>query len=341
MLNQRRIKIITKGALIRMMILLILLITALIITAYLITSMPGKSYQGELPALTLNQQQLQGELERNINTISSFGEHNFIFAESLNKVAAFLESQLTDAGYSVQSQVYQAKGQSFRNLEVEIKGTQNPDEIVIIGAHYDSVVGSVGANDNGTGTAAVLSLARKFAKFKPTKTLRFVEFVNEEPPFFWTKEMGSLVYAERCQQQQENIVGMLSLETIGYYSNQPNSQQYPLNLLKWFYPNQGNFISFIGNFKSRSLVQNVIGNFRNSASFPSQGVALPNWVPGVGWSDHWSFWQQDYPALMVTDTALYRYPYYHTSQDTPEQINFEYLARVVSGLEEVIIKLTQ
>ncbi len=341
MLNQRRIQIITKGALIRMMILLILLLTLLSLTAFLITSMPGKSYQGELPDLTLNQQQLQAELKRDIKAISSVGEHNFILAENLNKVADFLESQFTQAGYSVQSQIYQAKGKSFRNLEVEIKGTEKPDEIVVIGAHYDSVMGSVGANDNGTGTAAVLSLARKLAQFKPKKTLRFVEFVNEEPPFFWTTEMGSLVYAERCKQQQENIVAMLSLETIGYYSDQANSQQYPLNLLKWFYPNQGNFISFIGNFKSRSLVQNVINEFRNSASFPSQGVALPNWVPGVGWSDHWSFWQQDYPALMVTDTALYRYPYYHTTQDLPEYINFEYLARVVSGLEQVIIKLTQ
>ena len=114
-----------------------------------------------------------------------------------------------------------------------------------------------------------------------------------------------------------------------------------MNLLKWFYPSQGNFISFIGNIKSRSLVQKVIGDFRNSVSFPSQGVALPNWVPGVGWSDHWSFWQHNYPALMVTDTALFRYPYYHTTEDTPDKINFEYLARVVSGLEQVIINLSQ
>lgn len=341
MLNEQRIKLITKGALIRMSILLMILLITLLITAFLITAMPGKSYQGKLPPLTFNEQQLRQELERDINTIAGMGEHNFVFPENLSKVAAFLESQLAEVGYSVQSQVYQAQGQSFRNLEVEIKGTQKPNEIVIIGAHYDSVVGSVGANDNGTGTAAVLSLARKFAQFKPNRTLRFVEFVNEEPPFFWTKEMGSLVYAERCKQQQENIVAMLSLETMGYYSDQVNSQQYPLNLLKWFYPNQGNFISFIGNFKSRSLIKKVIGNFRDSASFPSQGVALPNWVPGVGWSDHWSFWQQNYLALMVTDTALFRYPYYHTTEDLPEQINFDHLARVVSGLEQVIIDLAQ
>lgn len=341
MLNERKIKFLTKGALIRMIILLIILITVLIITIFLTTAMPGKSYQGDLPSLTVNQQQIREELERDINIIAGVGEHNFIFPNNLNKVAAFLESELNKAGYSVQSQVYQANEQSFRNLEIEIKGTQKPDEIVIIGAHYDSVVGSIGANDNGTGTAAVLSLARKFAQFKPNRTLRFVEFVNEEPPFFWTKQMGSLVYAERCQQQQENIVAMLSLETIGYYSNQENSQQYPLNLLKWFYPSQGNFISFIGNLKSRSLIRNVIHHFRTSASFPSQGVALPNWVPGVGWSDHWSFWQHNYPALMVTDTALFRYPHYHTTEDTPDKINYDHLARVVSGLEAVIVKLVQ
>lgn len=142
--------------------------------------------------------------------------------------------------------------------------------------HYDSVVGSPGANDNGTGAVAILALAEKFATLKPKRTLRFVEFVNEEPPFFWSENMGSWVYAQRCKERQENIVAMLSLETMGFYSQASNSQQYPVNILKLIYPNQGNFISFIGNISSRSLIHQAIGKFRNSAQFPSQGVSLPN-----------------------------------------------------------------
>ena len=207
---------------------------------------------------------------------------------------------------------------------------------MIIGAHYDTVFGAPGANDNSSGVAAVLSLAKAFVNKKPEKTLRFVEFVNEEPPFFWTDKMGSVVYAKRCRQRNENVTAMFSLETIGYYSDKPGSQKYPLGLLNTIYPVTGNFISFIGNFPSGKLVREVIKSFRNHTKFPSEGAILPNIVEGAGWSDHWSFWQEGYPAIMVTDTAPFRYPYYHTSDDTPEKVNYDRLARVVVGLERVI-----
>ena len=150
--------------------------------------------------------------------------------------------------------------------------------------------------------------------------------------------MGSLVYAKRCQELGDNVVAMLSLEMLGCYSDEPGTQKYP-SLFSLFYPSTGNFIGFVGNFASRKLVRQCITAFRRHVDFPSEGAALPESIPGVGWSDHWSFWQVGYPALMVTDTALYRYDHYHLRSDTPDKIDFDRFARVVKGLEVVIAEL--
>lgn len=297
---------------------------------------PGESYRGNLPPLTESEMILRGELKRDVEQIAVNGEHNYAAYNNLLAVADFIETRLTEAGYEVRSQSYDVNGQSFRNLEVEKRGTEVPDEIVVIGAHYDSVIGSPGANDNGSGVAAVLALARHFVEKDFNRTVRFVAFANEEPPFFQTDTMGSVVYAKQCRERNENIVAMLSLETIGYYDDKPGSQTYPLGLLDLIYPITGNFISFIGNFASTSLVRQVIGDFRRHTQFPSEGAMLPDVVPGAGWSDHWAFWKENYPALMVTDTAPFRYPYYHTPEDTPDKIDFDRLSRVVMGLQRSI-----
>ncbi|MBP0019948.1 MAG: M28 family peptidase [Cyanobacteria bacterium SBLK] len=301
--------------------------------------MPGKSYRGELPPLTVEEQQLAKDLQRDLEQFGEFGEHNFIFYDNLQASEQFLIAALEATGYEVNLQGYDVEGKHFNNIEIEILGADRPDEIVVVGAHYDSVVGSPGANDNGSGTVAILALARAFSGRQFSRTLRLVEFVNEEPPFFWTDDMGSFVYAKKCRDRQENIVGMLSLETMGYYSEKPGSQEYPLGLLDRVYPITGNFIAFIGNLASNKLVKQAIGSFRTHTQFPSEGATLPEGISGVGWSDHWSFWQVGYPALMVTDTAPFRYPYYHTPEDTSEKVNYEYLARVVAGLERTIVEL--
>jgi hypothetical protein len=128
---------------------------------------------------------------------------------------------------------------------------------------------------------------------------------------------------------------MISLEMLGFYSDAPGSQKYPA-LLSLFYPSRGNFIAFVGNSESRDLVRRSTRSFRESAKFPSEGVAAPASLPGVGWSDQWSFWQQGYPAIMITDTAVFRYPYYHTPFDTTDKIDFEKMARVVDGVRNVV-----
>ncbi len=235
-------------------------------------------------------------------------------------------------------QDFVVEGKITKNIEVEILGKSRPNEIIILGAHYDSVIGCPGANDNATGVAAILEFSRLLKAQNLDRTVRFVAFPNEEPPFFETEHMGSLVYARRARNRGENIVAMLSIETIGYYSDTKGSQRYPFPF-SFFYPNIGNFIGFIGNTSSRKLVHQVIASFRKNTHFPSEGVAAPGWMTGIGWSDQWSFWKEGYPGIMITDTAPFRYPYYHTQWDTPNKIDYDRMARVVAGLKQVVIEL--
>ena len=148
------------------------------------------------------------------------------------------------------------------------------------------------------------------------------------------------MYARRSRERAENIIAMVSLETIGYYSDSKDSQVYPFPF-SLFYPNVGNFIGFVGNTSSRALVRRAIKIFRQDGSFPSQGVAAPGWLTGIGWSDQWSFWKEGYPAMMITDTAVFRYPYYHRRADTPEKVDYDRMVRVVSGLSPVILDCAQ
>lgn len=301
---------------------------------FVMLRMPGQSYQGELPVSIQN----RAFLEDVEILATEIGPRNVNAYDNLIKAERYLETSLKEAGYSVQRQSFQASDRTVSNLEVEILGSDRTNEIVIIGGHYDTAYSSQGANDNATGAIATLELARRFAGTHPSRTLRFVEFVNEEPPYFQTDKMGSFVYAKRAKERKENIVAMVSLETLGYYTNAANSQKYPPPL-NWLYPSQGNFVAFISNLASGDLARTAIATFRDHAKFPSEGVALPTWIPGVGWSDQWSFWQHGFPAIMVTDTAPYRYPHYHTSDDTPDQLNYNGLARVVAGLEPVVAEL--
>jgi len=238
-------------------------------------------------------------------------------------------------GYEVEIQEYKVEGRVVKNIAVELIGASIPEEIIIVGAHYDSVLGSPGANDNGSGVAAILEIARILRKEKPSKTIRFLAFANEEPPFFQTDTMGSRMYASRSRNRGEDIVAMISIETIGYYSDDSNSQQYPMPF-SFFYPNTGNFIGFVGNISSSQLLRRAIALFRKHSKFPSEGIAAPGWITGIGWSDHWSFWKEGYPAIMITDTAPFRYKHYHTLQDMPDKIEYSRMARVVAGISKVV-----
>ena len=303
--------------------------------------MPGRSHKGALPPLSPDQAHLRDRLRGHVAMLAgNIGERNLFHYPALQQAARYIATTLQGLGLPVREEGYLVQGKEAYNIEVELKGAAHPEEIVVIGAHYDSVFGSPGANDNGSGVAALLELVRLFKESRPARTVRFVAFVNEEPPWFQTEQMGSMVYVRQAKQQKENIVAMLSLETIGCYSDLPKSQHYPAPF-SLFYPHTGNFIAFVADFGSRSLLHRAIGTFRKTTPFPSEGLAAPRGIQGVGWSDHWSFWQEGYPALMITDTALFRYPHYHEPEDTPEKLDYERMARVVEGLKRVVAELAE
>ena len=332
-------RVITRRALI-VLVLLAAVVAIVYLAGYLImVKMPGKSYSGVLPPLTSNEMSLREELMRDVEKLAvGIGERNIWHYPNLTAAADFIEGSLAQAGYKVRRQSYEAEGKTCCNLEVEIKGLNLPEQIVIIGAHYDTVAGSPGANDNASAVAAVLALGRRFARKGSARTLRFVLFANEEFPFFQSEQMGSLVYAKACREKSENIIAMLSLETIGYYTEQPNSQTYPFPF-SLYYPSIGNFLGFVSDLSSRKLLKKAIASFRKNCKFPCEGGAIPKSVPGIAWSDQWSFWEQRYPAIMLTDTAPFRYPYYHTAEDTTDKLDFDSLARVVTGIESVVKEL--
>lgn len=303
--------------------------------------MPGWSVGPELEPLTPREQTLSENLRRDVEALASgIGERNVRRYEALLAAADYIDDAFVASGYTVQRQRYDILDRPYDNLEVQRLGKSRPDEIVVVGAHYDSVPNAPGANDNASGVAALLALSAAFAQRDSPRTIRFVAFVNEETPFAHTETMGSNVYATRSRERGEKIVAMLSLETMGYFSDEPNSQRYP-SVLRWIYPDTAHFIGFVSNLSSRSLLKQSIRSFRANASIPSEGGALPENLPGVGWSDHWSFWQAGYPAIMITDTALFRYPDYHEPTDTPDKVDFVRLARVVAGLEHVVTELVQ
>jgi hypothetical protein len=313
--------------------------------------MPGKNISKAGP-LSPDEMALREELRADVQKLAGeIRERNMWHYAQLNAAADFIEDSFSRAGLRPRRDSYEIRGQACHNIEAEVPAVQTtavsslPAEasakagapsVIVIGAHYDSVFGSPGANDNGSGVAAVLALARRFAGTKTEHTLRFVAFVNEEPPYFLSDEMGSSIYARRCKDRGDRISAMISLETIGYFSDAPGSQTYPSPGLGIFYPKVGNFIGFVSNVHSRALLRRVVALFRKHAKIPSEGAALPAFIPGVSWSDQRSFWRYDYPGIMVTDTAPFRYPYYHSSSDTPDKLDYDRFTLVVSGMEKVI-----
>ena len=305
--------------------------------AWWMVAMPGRSHAGPLDPLDEDGRALAARLRADVTAIAS-REHNLHHPAAYEAAALYIEQQLRAAGYEVERQVFETPMGSARNLATQIRGSGPDAPVMVVGAHYDSVHGAPGANDNASGVAAVLELARRFRGWKPARTWRLVFFANEEPPYFHSDLMGSAHYAQALKARGERVGAMFSLETLGYYSDSPGSQRYPwpFNL---FYPDRGNFVGFVGNLASRDLLHRTIRAFRTHARFPSDGLAAPASVPGVDWSDHWNFWRQGWPALMITDTAPYRYPHYHQPTDTPDKLDYEKLARVVRGLEATFREL--
>jgi hypothetical protein len=328
----------------KILLVSLLLVAILLAAGYAalvyMTTVPGTSYQGALPALTAEERALAAALKRHIESIA-VREHNVAHYDELEKAARHLEATLASYGYTVGRQEYVVSGKTVRNIDavIESQGGADP-EVIVVGAHYDSAEDAPGANDNASGSAAVLELARLLKDLQTRKRIRFVLFVNEEPPYFMTRDMGSLRYAEALAARKERVTAMYSLETLGYYSDAPGSQKYPFPFGLMF-PDRGDFVAFVGLTNSRPLVHETMRSFRSHTSFPTVGGIAPVIIPGIGWSDHWAFGQYGFQGVMVTDTAPFRYPHYHEPTDTPDKVDHERLARVVKGMERVIRELAR
>ena len=278
-------------------------------------------------------------LRRHVRALAQdIGERNVWRPGTLRAAADYIRSEFCALGLPPSVQTYRAQGQDCENLEVTLPGGARASEIVLVGAHYDTVEGSPGANDNASGVAGLIEIARSLRQIALARTLKLVAFANEEPPFFYFGEMGSKVYARQARRRGDDIRVMLSLEMLGCYSDLPRSQSYP-PMLRWFYPARGNFIAFVSNLKSRRALREVVAAFTANSDFPAESLASPSVVPGVAWSDQISFWREAYAAVMVTDTAFYRYPHYHSALDTPEKLQYPQMALVVNGLAKTAAAL--
>jgi hypothetical protein len=298
---------------------------------------PGTAHRGSLGALTAEEQELAARLRVHVTQIAS-KPHNTDHYEALEQAALYIENELAKIGFQAVRQAYQASGREVWNIEATLEPSPSapPGPSFVIGAHYDSAGDAPGANDNGSGTAALLEMARLLkAGPAPRQRLRLVFFVNEEPPFFGTDKMGSRMYAGMLRARGEQVAGMISLETLGAFSDQPGSQNYPAPF-HLVLPNVGNFIAFVAMPGSRNWMHKAIGSFRSHTKFPTIGAVAPAIIQGVDWSDHGSFAALGVPALMITDTAVFRYAHYHQPTDTPDKVDYDNLARITKGLERMV-----
>lgn len=298
---------------------------------------PGNSFSGPLPELSPAQATIRNELQTDVYEFSdNVGPRCSL--RSLHEAQNWIEKKLELPGVTVQLVEVDMNGPKVANVEATIRGTKRPGEIVLLGAHYDTVPRSPGANDNASGVAALLTLARRLPQINPERTVKLVFFVNEENPYSFGIQMGSRVYAEECRRRGYNIVAMVCIDSLGYYSDAAGSQKYPA-LVGWQLPSRANFVAFASDVKNQRLMDTVVALYRSSVNFPSLGVALDS--KSVARSDHASFWAVDYPAIMMSDTSDYRDPHYHSPTDKPDNLNYDCFARVVDGLQKTVQRMSQ
>lgn len=263
---------------------------------------------------------------------------------TMTATAGYIEQQLTDAGFEVKRETFDVSGKPTDNLIVNIAGTKYPNQIVVLGAHYDSTPSTPGADDNASAVAVLIETARMLPELKPQRTVRLVAFACEESPYFHTDEMGSLVHARGCREREEDVIGMLCLEMVGYYLEGPDSQQIPAGIpkwLRWIFPAQGNFLAAVGNPRSWRLCWRFRGGFRKGSRLPLFSIVLPESIREIHLSDNSAFWAFGFPALMLTDTSFLRNPHYHQTTDTSETLDYERMAEVTKGVAAAVKMLAR
>lgn len=302
----------------------------------------GRCAYRTLPALTPAQAETAARLEEAVRILAlEHPERNTFNPMRTAAAVAYLRGRLEDTGLSTTETTvsFGAAADACTNLAVTAPG-ERATPVIVVGAHYDAYCETPGADDNASGVAAILELAARFAATPAPLPIRFELYGNEEPPHFMTERMGSHIAAQAARERDDDIRAMLSLEMLGYFDDTEGSQKYPPPLSS-FYPSRGDFIAIVGNMRSRALVRSAVGAWRSNTPFPVYGCALPESIPGIGYSDHRSYWQAGYRAAMITDTSFYRNPHYHTRADTPDTLDYPRFARVVDAIEHTIRALAE
>ena len=277
-------------------------------------------------------------LEAHVRALSEdLSPRDFTRPDNLDRAAAYIREQFAQATQDVSEEPFQVHSSTYRNVIASF----GPDtqERIVVGAHYDAAGPFPAADDNASGVAGLLELARLLGTTSLPMRVDIVAYPLEEPPFFRTPHMGSSVHAKSLRRQGVQVRAMLSVEMIGYFVDTPGSQRLPLGILRLFYPSEGNFIAVVGKLGQGSVVRRVKRAMRGASPLPVYSINAPRWIPGVDFSDHASYWDEGYPAVMITDTAFYRNPYYHTARDTPETLDYSSMAMVVQGIHAAILHL--
>lgn len=263
------------------------------------------------------------------------GPRPFTAPDRLDMAAERIAGAWTEFGYEVTFQPFPFRGRTYRNVCAAPRADMEGADLLVVGAHYDTVSGSPGADDNASGVAGLVEMARLLAP-SPPSGVRFVAFGLEEPPVYRTRKMGSYACARELRRSGARLVGMICLEMVGYFTDRPKSQSFPFFFMDRFYPDTGNFMAFVGNMKSAPFTLALKRAFLEGTDVPAEHINAPWFVIGVDFSDHWSFHRFGYPAVMVTDTAFYRNPHYHRPTDTPATLDYDRMARVVDGLAHAV-----
>ena len=269
----------------------------------------------------------------------TIGERSVFLSENLKKTEKYIASFYRDIGVSVHTEPYRYRDLPVANIVAEISLCANPSKRYLLGAHYDSVTGTVGADDNASAIAVQLETARHLKRLKGHKELdlvvKLVFFALEEPPVYGSRFMGSKVYSRKAKEKKEKIDGMICLEMVGYSCHNPGCQSYPFPLMFLGYPKKGNFIGIVGNFRSRQFTQSLFQSFQRNPELPVVKLTAPfgGWMlPAVRLSDHASFWDRGFKAVMITDSSFYRNPHYHLPSDTMEKLDYRFMAELVESL---------
>lgn len=262
--------------------------------------------------------------------------------KTIEATTGYIVDRWVEMGFDVERETFVALDNPANNLVVQRAGTKRADEIVLLGAHYDTVPSTPGADDNASAVAVMIEVSRLLKDHVGTRTARYVAFACEEMPYFALDSMGSQHHAREARRRKERITAMLCLEMVGYFRSELGSQLVPPTIpsfLHRFFPRRGNFLAAVGNLASWRLVWSFRRGFKRGSRLPLFSIVLPEKVSEIRLSDNSSFWDQNYPALMLTDTSFLRNPHYHQATDLPETLDYKAMTEVTLGVAAAMRRL--